>query len=340
MKLGLIVDGHWGFIRDLLVDWQSHYPTRVFSFKPSVLPFGKGLVNQWRIKLSLTKFLNANEIVVFEWAGPLLVIASHLKTKARICVRLHSYELIDFAPRIDWNSVERVVLVSSAMQRRFCELYPTISNKTTVVYNGVDLAKFATNERQFAGVIGMLGNIIPIKRVYEVILALYELNRNGHRLSLRIAGPTEQGEEPERYYLALQRVVRQLGLTSQISFVGAVTDPASFLKNIDIFVSNSFWEGQQVALLEAMASGCYCLSHFWDGAEEVLPTDYLFVTDTELREKILAYCAMSEPERCQHQARMRSISCEKFDVELTKARFRQLINDIDAVSSKQNDRLK
>lgn len=328
MKLGVVVDGGWAFIRELLADWESQYPTRVFAFQETALPAAKGRINRWRLRQSLKQFLANNDVVFFEWAGPLLVVASHLEVHIPICVRLHSYELVEYAPKINWNSIERVVLVSNAMRRRFCELYPVMSAKTTVVYNGVALDRFTMPERQFSGVIGMLGNLIPIKRIYEVILALYELNRNGNALRLQLAGQMEKGAEAERYYLALQRLVHELGLEQQVSFMGPVSKPETFLQNVDIFISNSFWEGQQVALLEAMASGCYCLSHCWDGANEVLPEENLFYTDTELQEKILAFCAASDAEKQRQRERMRMIACDKFNVVNTRTQMRNVIGPL------------
>ncbi len=325
MKLGLVVDGHWGFIRDLLSDWQTRYQTHVFSFREIHLPVWRGRVNQRRLRQSLGRFLESHDVVFFEWAGPLLVLASHLQNRSRLVVRLHSYELFDYAAHVNWKSVSQVILVSHAMRRHFLELYPAMAERSTVVYNGVALGKFARAERPFAGVIGMLGNVIPIKRIYEVVLALYELNRAGSRLTLRIAGPPDQGADPQRYYMALQRAVRQLGLENQVSLVGPVSDAAGFLKDVDIFVSNSYWEGQQVSLLEAMATGCYCLSHFWDGAEEVLPPDNLFVTDSELRAKITAFCQAPETVRHEQQERMRAIARDKFDIERAKTQLRGII---------------
>lgn len=325
MKLGLVVDGHWGFIRELLADWKSCYQTQMFSFEEINLPIAKGRVNPWRLRRSLTQFLADNDVVFFEWAGPLLVVASHLQIKTPMVVRLHSYELYDFAPRIHWETVSRVVLVSQAMQRHFSQAYTASADKSIVIYNGVDLRRFQKPERQFSGTIGMLGNLIPIKRVYEVVLALYELNRAGHRLSLRIAGPRGTGADAERYWLAMQKAVRDLGLEQQVCFVGKVSDPEGFLRDVDIFISNSYWEGQQVALLEAMAMGCYCLAHSWDGADEILPAEYLYVTDQEFCDQVRRYCAMPEPVRRQHQERMRAIAREKFDIELTKGRIRDVL---------------
>lgn len=327
MKLGLVVDGPGSFVRELMADFQSHYETRVFNFAERRWPFFHSRINRWNLRRSLSKFLRDNDVVFFEWAGPLLVVASHLKVPGRIVVRLHSYELFEYAPRIRWESVERVLLVSRAMQQHFSERYPEAAGKSAVINNGVDLQRFHSSERRYSGVMGMVATLIPIKRIYEVILALYELNRTGICLELRIAGPRDQGADADRYYLAMQRAVRQLGLEGQVSFVGAVADPSEFLRGLDIFISNSYWEGQQVALLEAMASGCYCLSHFWDGVVQVLPEDYVFVTDGELRQKISDYCAMPEPVQRQHREKMRAIACEKFDIEQTKTQIRAVLEN-------------
>ena len=97
---------------------------------------------------------------------------------------------------------------------------------------------------------------------------------------------------------------------------------------MDFFISNSYWEGQQIALLEAMAVGCYCLSHFWDGAEEILPPEYLYATDTELQQKIIEYCELPNGVKWKRQDQFRSIVQEKFDIDQTKVRVREIIEKL------------
>jgi len=334
MKLGVVTDGGWAFVSELLADWQGRYETQVFSHREVSLPISEGRVNRWRLKWALKRFVNSNDVVFFEWAGPLLVVASRLAARASIVVRLHSYELYDFAPRICWRAVHRVILVSNAMRRRFCDLCPSAADKTTVVYYGKSMTKYHPRERDFSGVIGMLCHLVPIKRVYEVILALYELNQTRMSLRLRIAGPPRPGADNQRYYAAMERLVSELRLEDCVSFEGYVDNPAGFLSDIDIFLSNSYWEGQQNALLEAMATGCYCLSHFWDGAEEVLPPDNLYVTDKELCEKIISYCQLPESEKQTQRALMRKIAEEKFDIRNTSAAVRDIVEEAGASASR------
>jgi glycosyltransferase involved in cell wall biosynthesis len=144
-----------------------------------------------------------------------------------------------------------------------------------------------------------------------MILCLYQLRKDGFPFTLSVAG--EFRNKAPRYAWAINSLIEKLGLSSYVDFPGYVNDVARWLRHVDIFVSNSYWEGQQVALLEAMASGCYCLSHCWAGAEEVLPAENIFVTDDELRSKLIAYAKLAEDEKHQAQARMRAITEEKFD---------------------------
>lgn len=326
-SLGLVIDGPPGFVQGLLADWRSRFRTTVFSHQALRLPVFEERTNRLRLRRALARFLAANDVVFFEWAGPLLVAATRLKTSTPIIVRLHSYDLFAYAPRVNWDAVRRIVLLSRAMQARFCELFPAQASKTCVVHNGVDIARFAFERSRSGGVIGTLGNILPIKRVYELILSVHQLAESGADVELRIAGPEGEGTEGARYFAAVQHLLRALPRAARVSLVGRLDDPAPFLKELDIFVSNSYWEGQQVALLEAMAAGCYCLAHAWDGAEEVLPPDCLFFTDSQLREKVSAFLSLPAAERLRRHASMTAIAAERFRAAHTCDSIRSVIDE-------------
>jgi glycosyltransferase involved in cell wall biosynthesis len=334
MKLGVVVDGHAGFIGDLLSDWHSRYHSEVFNFQEIDLPVFKERANQWRLRKSLKDFFNRNDIVFFEWAGNFTAFSSQLETKTPVVVRLHSWELYKFGAYIDWSKIDRVLFVSNAMQQKFIDLYPDHEYKTKVISNGVSLSRFSPTSRKFSGNIGILCDLVPIKRVYDLILTIYDLRKKGYQWKLSIGGKSRSGPDSQRYDASIRRAVSKLGLQDQVFFHDWVDDTAAWLNEQDIFISNSYWEGQQVALLEAMASGCYCLSHFWDGAEEVLPPDYIFVTESELQEKLASYAHLDESEKQQHRNLMRSIACEKFDIEHTKARISTVLEEVLAASRK------
>jgi glycosyltransferase involved in cell wall biosynthesis len=327
-RLGIFVgEENWTFFHELYDYLVTHFQTDVFTPKTYQTPLLYGRLNRWAFRRRMAAILRHNDVCFFEWASDYLMHASHMPKQCTIVTRLHSFELFDWAPRINWNPVDKVILVSQAMQRQFVDLYPEHEHRTVVVYNGRPLEAFRPFARtDFNLTIGMLCNIKPIKRIYEVVLMLSELRAKGYDARLRIAGrPEHPGDF--RYAAAIHRLVDTLDLHSYVTFDDYVTETPAWLQQIDIFISNSYWEGQQVALLEAMATGCYCLSHAWAGAEEMLPEENLFMTDSELQRKIIEYSKTTQPEKELLQAKMRSIALEKFNVDKTKVQIRQVVEE-------------
>jgi glycosyltransferase involved in cell wall biosynthesis len=128
------------------------------------------------------------------------------------------------------------------------------------------------------------------------------------------------------YEITLHTLVEKLGLKEKVTFYNRVNNPEIWFPNIDIFVSNSYSEGLQVAPMEAMASGCYCLSHRWDGADELLPEDNLYFINSELIEKIISYCQLSDDEKLKKITQLRDRVYDNYDVDKTKVKIRQVID--------------
>lgn len=196
-----------------------------------------------------------------------------------------------------------------------------------VIHNGVSLERFHPISRYFGGNIGILGNLIPRKRVYDLLLTFRELVLQRNDLHLHIGGGLWPAYED--YYFALQRLVDRLNLRDKVTFYGHIDNPMDWYHMIDIYISNSYSEGLQVSPIEAMASGCYCLIHNWEGADELVPDKYLFYTSNELMAKVLDYCKSSEAEKLEQRNIMRSIACDRFDLNKIKSRVMKVIENTD-----------
>lgn len=98
-----------------------------------------------------------------------------------------------------------------------------------------------------------IGRLVAQKDFPTLIAAFAQLRqtRPGARLILL-------GEGPER--AALQAQITGLGLQQVIDMQGHVANPLSFLSRADLFVLSSRWEGQPVALIEALGCGCQVVS--------------------------------------------------------------------------------
>jgi glycosyltransferase involved in cell wall biosynthesis len=228
LKLGIFVgENNWSFFHEIYKALESQYRLDVFEQHTFNTPLLYGRLNRWVFQRGIKSILNRNDICFFEWASCLMATASHMPKRSKIITRLHSFELYEWAPRINWEAVDKIILVSQTMQRFFSELYPKHAAKTEVVYNGINLNLYKPPlKKDFSFRIGMLCYILPIKRVYEVILMLSELRKRGYDVSLHIAGNTELDL---RYKQSVYRLVEELKLSNVVTFYGPVDDSAEWL---------------------------------------------------------------------------------------------------------------
>ncbi len=323
MRLGIAIEETWDFLHEIYADLSAHHQTSLFKRREIHLPVLTGRVNARLFQGDMRKFMQANDAIFFEWASGLLATATRLPKTCGIVTRLHRYEMYQWADKINWDAVDTVILVSQAKYNEFATRFPDHIGKAVVIPEAVSPERFRFVPKKFSGDIGILCHLKPRKRVYELILAFYELSKRRNDLHLHIGG----GEAAAfgEYAEALRALVEKLGLQEKITFYGHVSDPESWYPKIDIYISNGYSEGLQVSPMEAMATGCYALSHHWDGADELLPPENLFFSEAELIERIERYCDLSDAERDAEREKMRARVVEKFNVDKTKVQIRQLI---------------
>jgi glycosyltransferase involved in cell wall biosynthesis len=331
MRLGVAIKETWGFFNEIYADFQQRYDVSVFQKRVWKLPIFNLRVNDWLYRHDLEQFMSRNDVVFFEWASELLVMASHMPKASGIVARLHRYEMYQWVNRVNWEVVDKIILVSHAKKKEFLERFPAQAGKIVVSGPSTSLDRFTPHPKAFHGDIGILCHLTPRKRVYDLILVFYELIKQGCDLHLHIAG----GMDPafEDYYYALHSIVEDLGLGDRVTFYGNVEDTWNWYRKIDIFISNSYSEGLQVAPMEAMASGCYSLSHRWRGANELLPEENLYFTQEELIQKILRYCGLSDAEKLEQKKFMRELAEKNFDMSQTIQQVVQAIDEVAAATS-------
>jgi len=330
IRLGIINQETWQFFNEIFEALQNKYFVEVYKRRSWQLPIFHSRINRSLYRYDLSKFLKEHDVVFFEWASELLVAASQLPKSSRIVTRLHRYEMYQWMDMVNWNTVDKIILVSQAKKSEFITKFPDQAHKIVVCGPSTSLDKFTPDAKIFNGDIGILCNLTPRKRVYDLILTFYELLQKNNHLHLHIGG----GSDPAfvDYYIALQYIVDSLGIQDKVTFYGNVKEPWNWYHKIDIFISNSYSEGLQVAPMEAMASGCYCLSHHWNGATELLPKENLFYTSDDLKQLILRYCQLPENKKREQKIIMRDIAQEKFDMNKTIETISQVIEDVASIS--------
>lgn len=93
-----------------------------------------------------------------------------------------------------------------------------------------------------------VGRLTEYKRPDRFIQALSRVIHDVPTLNAVIVG-----DGPDRF--ALESLALELGLTSNIKFIGQRTDVQDIIKQAKVFVLTSRWEGVSIAMLEAMALG-------------------------------------------------------------------------------------
>jgi glycosyltransferase involved in cell wall biosynthesis len=162
-------------------------------------------------------------------------------------------------------AVDRYIAVSQAVARHLSVLCVGGSRKIRVVYNGVPIAQF---ERGPSGGMRRAGShptVLTIARLHpqkalECLLRAAVLVPEARFL---VAGDgRERG--------ALEAQARTLGVTERVAFLGYRDDVAALLRDADVFVLPSLYEGLPVSLLEAMAAGTPVVATAVDGTDEAI----------------------------------------------------------------------
>ena len=187
-------------------------------------------------------------------------------------------------------------------------------SKTSVVYNGIEIDQFSkpldqANARK-------IFDIAPTEFVFGNVGRLHE--QKGHkylleafakvsdRARLLIIGDGDLREE-------LVALAEKLQISDRVLFLGTRTDIAEFLSAIDVFVLPSLWEGQPIALLEALAIGKPCIASSVDGIPEIIKNGvngYL-VNPTDVNELTrIMNLAIANPELLQKSAASRTSSID------------------------------
>ena len=173
--------------------------------------------------------------------------------------------------------------------------------------------------------LGILGAVIPRKRIFELILAFKELREclPEYDLKLSVVGSME-GEYPE----FVKDMIKRLDLKDKVVLEGPLDDIVTWYNNIDIIISHSMHEGAHLAIHEGKACGCYPIAFWWDGVEEFLRKDQLYITNPEFCERIRNFYDMSDARRKTLRKEGRDYVVNTFSLPIISKQFQKLFEDM------------
>lgn len=176
------------------------------------------------------------------WAG----IGNLVFTSHSSLLRPFSMRRAVLASLLRWTPGR--VAVSEAARRVLVRNYRVSRKSVAVIYNGVDLARFAPTPKNPANeiTIGFCGVFRPEKRLPLLIEAFAQLRQRGRGARLLLVGDGVAMSE-------CRQLVQSLGIADRVTFAGEQADVRPMLQEMDVFVLPSRIEAMPVALLEAMA---------------------------------------------------------------------------------------
>jgi glycosyltransferase involved in cell wall biosynthesis len=171
-------------------------------------------------------------------------------------------------------AMDRLIAVSEEIRNGLTGRLWIPDDRITVIRNGIDTARAETLAKEplshewFADggppVLLGVGRVVPQKG-FDVLLKAFASARKKKPLRLVILGTG-----PAEHLVSLEALAESLGVTADVDFHGAVSNPYPYYKAASLFVLSSRWEGMSNALLEAMACGCPVVSTVTPGSSELL----------------------------------------------------------------------
>ena len=208
--------------------------------------------------------------VMYRWLTPSTLIG-----KPRRCLFVHTYHghvfhsyygptktrlFLLIERTLARVATDRIVVVSDQQRREINEKFRVGRNEQFVVVPlGIDLSAYADWETRRPWMRTELG-IGNDEIVIGIVGRLTEIKN--HRLFMEAAFQLKAAAKPVRFAIigdgnlrvALESDAKQLGLDSDVMFLGTRADPENFYPALDIVALTSLNEGTPLTLIEAMAN--------------------------------------------------------------------------------------
>jgi glycosyltransferase involved in cell wall biosynthesis len=197
----------------------------------------------------------------------------------RLTRKLYDQRVISAERRAYQSSGKRGKLgflpVSSGTERELREAYPVQDALVEVVPNGADLNQFTPELRRTVRNTLRQSLSIPNDRVV-VLFAGGEWRRKGLQLAIEGVARAERsdllllvaGTDPSAS--EYQRLAKELGIESQLRWLGFRSDIAELYSAADLFLFPTYYEAFSLATIEAAATGLPVIMCEASGAEELL----------------------------------------------------------------------
>ena len=243
------------------------------GFAAQSMRFGR--VGKWQMLKDLTELLRSSGVQILHTHNTYAHFYGALAARrAEIPVVVNTQHGAGCGPtwkhrlqfRIANRWTDRIVGVSEDCAKLCRSAHPRSASKTTCIYNGIDLSRFAhrgpslSSDRPTAISVARLS---PEKDFPTLLRAVTRVVREVPEFRLLIVG-----DGPER--AALEDLAGERELSGHVEFLGERSDVPELLATAGFFVSSSRTEGISLTLLEAAAVGLPIVATSVGGNPEIV----------------------------------------------------------------------
>jgi glycosyltransferase involved in cell wall biosynthesis len=174
-----------------------------------------------------------------------------------------------------FNRADKIVAVSDGIKNDLEKNYQVQNNKIQTIYNFIDIKHIAEMSEEHVEIdleclfntgktVINVGRLSDAKGHWHLIRAFKQVSTEIPDSKLIIVGDGEL-----RPYLT--KLIGELSLKNSVHLIGNRDNPYKYMKNSDLFVLSSVYEGFGIVLIEAMACGIPVIStNCLSGPEEIL----------------------------------------------------------------------
>lgn len=235
---------------DLKTHITSNFVKKIFNFFNRIYLLKK-IKKEYKIDCTISLLTGPNLVNVLSKKNDKTIISirNNIKEKGKLENIINKFTI---------RKADKIVTVSEDMRRFYIENDKIPNDKIVSIYNSCDLDKIneASKEEidkykeifENKKVVISLGRFIKQKCQWSLIKAFSKIVEEHKEYKLVIFG---RGEEKEY----LQKLIDGLKINENVFLLNFVSNPYKYLKNSEIYVCSSLFEGCSNSILEAMAVG-------------------------------------------------------------------------------------
>ncbi len=210
--------------------------------------------------------------VAYLEGGATYYCLEHVNAKKKAAFFHVDYGMAGYTRSLDkecYLRFDRIFPVSDEVKEAFLKAYPECAEKTGVFHNLINRDRVFAMAAQPGGFteefdgyrILTVGRLVEQKDFAQSIRAMKLLKERGIRARWYILGEGDRRAE-------LEALIKRLELTEDFFLPGAVENPYAYMRQADIYVHATRFEGKSIAIQEAQLLGCPILVSDCSGNRE------------------------------------------------------------------------